>query len=443
MRKLSGLELSCLALTLVILAGIATAMLLQQRSPPPDSHTILASNLSENAVSPQDSAAEESGVDDPSENEEAPLPDEDSKNFSERARLMPNPATNLNDKSNSLLTAVPSQGHHPAIPPPVFGTNEVMLALQQIATMPWSPASEKLLQDTLSKWAATDPTAALQYAMQIESRRVRSNLIGTILSNWAKTDVTSAYNWVMSNRESDPGTFQMGLRPVFTALAALGVSDAMKMAFTIPSSNDRLSALRIVVEQAARQGVDPASFTSYMDSLQTPGDRKNYASMLAQNWAVYAPQEAAQWALSLTDPSLRQATLSSTLGTWANDNPQAAADWVLSLPPGDMQSRQIAQITQTWARYDPVQAADWLLAQHPPSPNLDPAIQGLVSTVARSNPEGAVMWAATISDPRVRNHTIVHTSRAWMKSDPKKASAYIISAPLLTPSQRQRLLQGR
>jgi hypothetical protein len=52
------------------------------------------------------------------------------------------------------------------------------------------------------------------------------------------------------------------------------------------------------------------------------------------------------------------------------------------------------------------------------------------------------MWAATISDPRLRTRSIISASREWMRSDPAKAGAYIAVAPL-SPDQKARLLQGR
>lgn len=362
----------------------------------------------------------------------------------EQARRIPNPSkrppATVASPAATAITAGPAVSVQGKASPAV-STNDIMRELERIATLPWTPASEQQLQSVVSKWAAADPLAALQYAQGIESRRVRSALLAGVFATWAKTDVNGAFSWMMANRESDPTTFSAGLRPVFSALAAASMDNAMRMALEISPGGDRMSALRIVVDQASRNGAAPA-LVSYLQSLQTPGERQNYASMLAQSWAVYDPQQAAQWAMTLNDPKLRNATMNSAVGVWAGDNPTAAAAWVLSLNDTELRSREIAQVTQSWARYDPIKAADWLLAQHPPSPTLDPAIQSLVGTVMKSNPEGAVMWAATISDPRVRNNTIVNASREWMRTDPARASSYIMNAPL-TPVQKNRLLQGR
>ena len=434
MRKLSRLEITCLAVIASIIAVMATYAYTRQDPP-----AAPESGLSCEDAPPQQERHARNGDTEGSENAIDTEQAGNCRGFSEQAKRIPKPVTGGESPATNL-TVTPLATTTPPSRETVFGTNELTLALQRVAAMPWSPASEQLLQETISKWAATSPLDALKYALQIESRRVRSFLISGIFSSWAKSDANAAYSWLLANRESDPGTFQTGLRPVLTALAARGIDNAMKMALGIATGPDRLSAMRIVVDQASRGGT-AASLVAYLDGLQAPGERQSYASMLGQSWSVYAPQDAAQWAMSLQDPVLRKAAVSSTVGVWASDNPRAAADWVLTLPAGELKSTQIAQVTQSWARYDPVNAADWLLSQHPPSPALDPAVQSLVNTVMKSNPEGAVMWASTINDPKLRASTLVNASREWLRHDPAKASAYIVRAPI-SPAQRARLLRG-
>lgn len=100
----------------------------------------------------------------------------------------------------------------------------------------------------------------------------------------------------------------------------------------------------------------------------------------------------------------------------------------------------MAQITKSWALYDPVKAAFWILSMRPPATSLDPSVRVLVGTIMTTKPDVAVMWAATIADPKLRSSTIMTVAREWMKSDPKKASAYVATAPL-TPAQRLSLLR--
>jgi len=437
MHKLTRLEIGCLVATSLILMVMAF---------------ILANREHEKKALAGDPADEDQALPRLEAGATADASSTQPAEFANLARRMPNPHTPpaapassmpLRNEPASLAPDGTGVNGTNALMPAVstVNTNDIMQELQRIAALPWTPAAEQQLQAVVAKWAATDPLGALQYANQIESRRVRSALLAGIFSTWAKSDINAASSWLLANRESNPTAFQAGLKPVFNLLATGNLDTAMRVAMEIPTGGDRMSALRIVVDQAVRTGVAP-SMSAYLDSLQTPGEKRNYASILAQSWAVYDPQQAIQWAASLTDPFMRNASMNSAIGVWAADNPSAAAAYALAIQDNDLRSRQIAQVTQSWARYDPVRAADWLLSQHPPSPALDPAIQGLVGTVVQSNPEGAVMWAATISDPRLRTRSIISASREWMRSDPAKAGAYIAVAPL-SPDQKARLLQGR
>lgn len=438
MHKLTRLEIGCLAVTFLII--VITAVTLVNRT-----------------IDQKISAGDPSDLDQaPPRIEAGSLADSSSgqsSGFEEQARRIPSPRAPSAPQDASVVsphseTAQPaatdlagSLTNTPLTKTGSDTTSDILQELQRIATLPWTASTEQQLQAVVSKWASIDPLGALQYAGQIESRRVRSALLAGIFSTWAKTDINGAYNWMLANRESDPTAFLAGLKPVFSILAADNLDRAMQMALQIPPGGDRISALRLVVDQASRNGA-AASMSAYLDTLQTPGERRNYASMLAQSWALYDPLQAIQWANSLADPAMRKSSLSSAISVWAADNPSAASAYVLTIQDSDLRSRQIAQVTQSWAKYDPVKAADWLLAQHPPSPALDPAIQSLAGTVMQSNPEGAVMWAATISDPNLRTRTIMNVSREWMRSDPAKASAYISTAPL-TPNQKARLLHAR
>ena len=169
---------------------------------------------------------------------------------------------------------------------------------------------------------------------------------------------------------------------------------------------------------------------------------RGYASMVAQNWATRDPAAAAAWVMSLNEPTARSAAIGSMVSTWASDQPDVAAAWVMGLPSGSDRTGALYQLGRSWASFDPVNAADWLLAQNPPSPSLDSAIQGLASTVMQSNPQGAMAWAGSISNPTQRNTLMEQAGRLWMRRDPERAAAFIANSSL-PASTRRRLLGGR
>lgn len=439
MPKITRLEWTCLIITATVLTVTFAVMIHRQQEVPQEQEIGQAgddlqamSGQSESRVTVQDS-------------EIAPS-DAESREFAERVRDVPKPnvAHLRPSTTNALVDAAAAASNQVAglvRPPRVFGTNDVMAALAKIAAMPWGPAAEQLLQTTVGKWAASDPAGALDYALGIESRRVRAALVSGVFASWAKTDLNGAYSCLLANRETSPDTFRLGLKPVFSAAAASSVSQAMRMAMELGMGADRLTAIGAVMGYASREGIMP-SMISYMDSLQAVGERRSYASLLAQNWAVYAPEQAVGWAMTLSDPLVKKAAMSTAVSMWAGDNPAAAAAWVMALPDAELRSQEMVQITRSWAKYDPVNAADWLLSMRPPSPSLDPSVRAFVGTIMNSNPEAAVMWAGTIADPKIRNNTIMGVARQWITTDPQKAAAYIATAPL-TPGQRASLMRSR
>lgn len=434
MHQFTWFERICLLVTVLVLALMLIVMVRRQQGPAKGGvAAAIEAEDSPSAVGSggrQDDAASDAG------NDEAP-------DFAARARDVPRPdLARAASAAPNLLPEAPVAGTNTAPqrvkPQKVFGAEEIARALEKVASMPWSPEAERLLDETVSKWAATDPAAALDYALQIESRRIRAQLVSSVFTSWARNDLNGAYGWLQANRESSPEIFRMALKPVFSAAASRDLSGALRMAAGLGSGADRMSALGTIATYAGREGAIP-SMIAFMDSLPTVGERRGYAGMLASNWALYAPEEASRWAMSLTDPDLRAAALGTAVGAWAGDNPAAAAAWVATLADTDLRSEQMARITQSWARYDPVKAADWLLSQRPPSTTLDPSVRALVGVISHSNPEAAVMWAGTIADPQARNSAIVNAARQWMRNDPEKASAYVASAPL-TPAQRAAIL---
>ena len=61
------------------------------------------------------------------------------------------------------------------------------------------------------------------------------------------------------------------------------------------------------------------------------------------------------------------------------------------------------ELSGRWAGIDPSATADWLNSQ-PPSVQIDPAIASFVSRIQGVDPEGAVGWASSISDPALREN---------------------------------------
>jgi hypothetical protein len=57
-------------------------------------------------------------------------------------------------------------------------------------------------------------------------------------------------------------------------------------------------------------------------------------------------------------------------------------------------------------------------------------VSAFANRIRSSDPSAAVQWAATIGDAGLRNTQMESTARAWLKTDPRNASAWIANSSL-------------
>ena len=88
---------------------------------------------------------------------------------------------------------------------------------------------------------------------------------------------------------------------------------------------------------------------------------------------------------------------------------------------------------------DLAKAAGWL-EQLPASQSRDWAVREFTSRAATTDPEGAAAWAATISDPKMRNNEIERAAYKWMRTDKDAATRWIMQTNSLDEKTKQRLL---
>jgi len=73
-------------------------------------------------------------------------------------------------------------------------------------------------------------------------------------------------------------------------------------------------------------------------------------------------------------------------------------------------------LAEMWTRQDPASTAEWI-NQLPASENTDPLIETLVNKVHKSDPQGALTWAETISNPDRRKHMVEKVEKVLRKQE--------------------------
>ena len=121
-----------------------------------------------------------------------------------------------------------------------------------------------------------------------------------------------------------------------------------------------------------------------------------------------------------------------------DDFDQARA-WAEALPPGAGQAAALESIARLGASTDANETAQWL-STLPPGPGRDRAIVPFASDIQQRDPEGAMVWALSISDPLERMDRLERLAGRWNFRDKNAARAWINSAVGLSAAEKKHLL---
>jgi len=310
-------------------------------------------------------------------------------------------------------------------------------ALQALESMPWGPEASRMFQDVIARWGQVNPSAAMEYAMSLESLRTRNSAVGSVLDTWSRADPRAAYDWFSRQMRENPGSVYGATRNLFSNMAHQDSSWALQQAWSLQDPGIKRTAVQSIYDRMVRDGQGD-DLVSMHDRMASGPDRNLLSEAIISMWTPYQPERAAQWAMAIDDIPTRQKSLDRVVSSWTADRPSEAADFVLTLPEGDQRSRSLAKVVDTWARGDVEQAADWM-ARQSPSPAMDPAMQSLAQAMIPRDPAAAVSWANNIVDPKARERTLSRAAFQWMQVAPDQARAAIPGMGL-SPQMQQRLL---
>lgn len=260
----------------------------------------------------------------------------------------------------------------------------------------------------LSGWASNDPAAAKAWLDQQPNNFSKSFLQAGLVDGWAKNDLAGASAYA----EALPQSVVRGFLVDMLAdkyIAKSGPEAAMQWAQSIQAGEQNArykeSAIRTVADRIAQTNPQLA------------------ASFLAQN---------SEYAGSATQ---------SVASTWARTDPTSALAWAGTLN-GDASSQAVSSIVSTWAATNPAEAGNWLNSQAD-NANIDSLRRTYATTVAQSDPQGAIAWAKSISDANTQRSALIEVGREYMQNDPENAKAWLQQSGLDTQAQQSIERGGR
>lgn len=123
----------------------------------------------------------------------------------------------------------------------------------------------------------------------------------------------------------------------------------------------------------------------------------------------------------------------------ANQDPAAAAQMAEDAP-AEMSGKAWASIAHSWADKDKVQAPEWLDTL-PVGEGRNNAISGFTRQLVWEEPESAMIWAESISDPTLRAEVVEARIQVWISHDRAAASAWMEQSETLPAEKEQALLK--
>lgn len=329
-------------------------------------------------------------------------------------------------------------------------------------TPEWDPEAKMVKHMLLTRWARESPDAAYASLDSLDLQKQGSDGI-SIVASLAALDPNRAVTWLQNpdNKLIDfPFVGQILAGTIGKEWVRQDPAAALEWARSLPENQQGGAYVGVLGTLA---GTDPAAAASLAVQLDPGGARHNVIGDIAESWARKSPQEALDWARSLDDQDGRTATrkalggwaltepaaaatyldqlpaaevdgqlLKSVAGPWTSQAPAAAATWVASRPEGDGKNQAMGDVMWNWTKQNPVEASTWLHDQ-PPGPSRDAGINGLALATFDNDPEGALTWAASISDEKTRAGSLAIGLGAWSKKDAAAAEAWAARQGLTLP----------
>jgi hypothetical protein len=346
---------------------------------------------------------------------------------------------------------------------------EITKLAEQLQTLPRNPASDANVVAFFKTWAALDAKAALASAIALRDAHFRRAALAAVLRG---ADATAASAIAHSINDlpagalspSDKTTFLSSavtkwslLEPVVAAqfldaidAQGLDYSTAFNSTAANWASQDPAAALAWAQKHPdgygnlAMQGAingwwqkDPRGAEAYVASQTDTSDRQEMAMSFVDMLFRSDPVHARQWVSQLQSADARKAANSAIAQSWAQDDPEAATRWAANLP-ADERGNAIGGAARFWAKADPKAAGDFLDSLG--GAMRDEAVGSFSISIAYEDSALALTWAATISDPSMRQKSEEVIASEWLKQNPAAARDWIQNSSL-SDAEKARLLE--
>lgn len=293
---------------------------------------------------------------------------------------------------------------------------------------------QSLSQDTLrgmleivAVWAAEDSESALLWLESNAQGLARHTTIQSGMELWAEQDPTAAATWIAGM--ANDGSKVTATKALAANWAGQNPDDASKWVEQLPAGSLRNEAASALVESWSATSPEAAAIWALTEA-EYHGN-KDLLNLSIQHYTKAAPAQAEQFLRSVNEAYEAPVAIETYVRTLAKTNPIDAMNWQMQLQPTDPlnDSKNSEVIMQEWSRTDSVAASTWL-NDAAAGDQRDAAIVGFTTTMLDFDPEAAVAWSNTISEPNQRVEQLNRTILNWSHTQPHQALQWVKEAEL-------------
>lgn len=210
------------------------------------------------------------------------------------------------------------------------------------------------LSSLLMKWSDLDPVGAAKFFDTMQANAMHFHPAASVIAqNWAAIDPSAAIEWARSH--SDTQGFQGAMNGAINGWWSKDHGAAEQYVATrATDSAGRQMASTLASYIFAK---DPERAKEWVGKLPDLETRRQAEHVLVIQMAVNDPRDASEYAATLP-PDVREATLGGAINYWAANDLAAAGEWIKGLS-GPARDEALGTYTYSLLRKDPNAAAAW------------------------------------------------------------------------------------
>ena len=217
-------------------------------------------------------------------------------------------------------------------------------------TMHFHPAASVIAQN----WAAIDPSAAIEWARSHSDTQGFQGAMNGAINGWWSKDHGAAEQYV-ATRATDSAGRQMASTLV-SYIFSKDPERAKEWAGKLPDLETRRQAEHVLVIQMAVN--DPRDASEYAATLP-PDVREATLGGAINYWAATDLSAAGEWIKGLNGPARDEALGTYTYSLLRKD-PNAAAAWAVTISDPKIRDKSLNGIATFWLNKDPAAASAWI-----------------------------------------------------------------------------------